>query len=230
MDKVPPQPGVGKPTPPYLQFRVGSHTVRVSISPDPIREQGKAVATFHIRGSGQILISPDISPAKRARVLLTQLRECWAVVSERYGGEGNGPDGTDLYIERIALAFAEDLSRQGGVDVLERMTPPGKTPLPPPHVKRLEGAPAAGADRAMERWRQIGKVIEDPDFELTIETAAPLFATFAQLRNAGVKFDATLTALMKNLKRQGFESDGENDQEYRGDRNGYRYHTVTLSR
>jgi hypothetical protein len=84
---------------------------------------------------------------------------------------------------------------------------------PPPQPQSVP----MGAEIAMRRWEAIGRDLLNPDFELTLEEAAPLFATFTQLVNAGVRFDPTLSALVRVLKRQGFKNDGESDYDHRGE-------------
>lgn len=75
----------------------------------------------------------------------------------------------------------------------------------PPAVHRVNPV-------ALSRWQQLGRELAtNPDIELDIETAAPLFATFDQLRRQGHPFDPTITALMSVLKRQGFPYDGDAD-------------------
>ena len=65
---------------------------------------------------------------------------------------------------------------------------------------------------AIARWQQLGRELAtNKDIELDIETAAPLFATFDQLRRQGHPFDPTLIEIMAVLKRQGFTNDGESD-------------------
>ncbi len=65
---------------------------------------------------------------------------------------------------------------------------------------------------ALSRWQQLGRELAtNKDIELDIETAAPLFATFDQLRRQGHPFDPTLIEIMAVLKRQGFANDGESD-------------------
>jgi hypothetical protein len=118
---------------------------------------------------------------------------------------------------RVALALAEDLSSRGGADALRALMPQGCTPAAPPPRSPLQGLPT-GTEIAMRRWEAIGRDLLNRDFELTLEEATPLFATFTQLVNKGVRFDPTLSALVGVLKRQGFKNDGESDYDHRAKR------------
>lgn len=202
--------------PTFLQFRVADQMWKVSISPTPLRENGKAAMTLRILYTREILISPDINPEKRLRVLVTALRQA----SDMSGVDFNNSqvDNGGIDVEIISLALAEDLSRQGGESVLRWMKPPEQfTPTPAGPRPKMPDVFPAGSEKALKRWHDIGRELSaNKDIELTLEVFAPICATFAQLKNAGYHFDQTVTALMGILKRQGFSNDGESDYDYRG--------------
>ena len=216
MNTVTPPPLSGKSPPEFLQFCVAHQMWKISISPTPLREHGKAAMTLRIPSTREIRISPDVVAGKRLRVLVTAIRQCWDMsgVDFRESQIDNG--GID--IETISLALAEDLSRQGGEKVLQFMKPPGKNQAPAPALPpKMPDVFPAGSEKALQRWNDIGRELaSNKDIELTLEVFAPICATFAQLKNAGYHFDQTVTQLMAILKRQGFSNDGESDYDYRG--------------
>jgi hypothetical protein len=211
MDSVPPRRMSGNPPRDFLVFHIAGRPYRVTISPRPLRENGRDASTAFYPATRELRISPHVDPAQRLAVLTAQIRQAWDMTDTAEPRE----DASSMRTERVAMALVEDLSSQGGADALRAMVPPGTVPAAPPPRSPLQGLPT-GAEKAMRRWEAMGRDLLNPDFELTLEEAAPLFATFTQLVNAGVRFDPTLSALVRVLKRQGFKNDGESDYDYRG--------------
>jgi hypothetical protein len=213
MDRVPPHRKSGNPPREFLVFHIAGRPYKVTISPKPLRENGRDASTKFYPSTREIHISPNVDLHNRLVVLTAQIRQAWEMTDTAEPREDAGAVRT----ERVAMSLAEDLSSQGGPDALREMMPPGSTPALPPPRPPLQGLPT-GAEKAMRRWEAMGRDLLNPDFELTLEEAAPLFATFTQLVNAGVRFDPTLSALVRVLKRQGFKNDGESDYDCRGER------------
>jgi len=76
-----------------------------------------------------------------------------------------------------------------------------------------KGHPLEDIPYHVQRWVELIQHVAEPDFELTIEEAAPILHTFKRLLDAGYEFDAMLVALMRVLQRQCFYTDDDTDSD-----------------
>lgn len=124
-----------------MLFRVGAYKYRLRITEGAIvLDDGRIVNGLADRERMQILIAGDVKPEARIRVLLHELKHCWAfhvppAMTEEQDAE--------LYAI-ISAQMMEDLTAMGGPEALEQLRPPRPfEPENPVAVKRGIGGEGA---------------------------------------------------------------------------------------